>query len=189
MVNTLSEFHPISQEVKRYLHKHCKVKKLSKGGYLVKPGEISRRFYFIHKGVLRSFVRDGEKEVTSWISSNRELVAPISSLLDCRPSAEYIQAIRETVLLELDAALVDALFDQHPEFNVVARKLVTRYYQDAEIRSYMVRIASVEARCLFFLNNYPEKALVVPKKYIASFIGIRKETLSRVWKKIDKKIN
>jgi len=186
LVNTLAEFHPVSQDVKRYLQKHCKVKKLSKGGYLVKPGEISRTIFFIHRGVLRSFVRAGEKEITSWISSDRAFVAPINSLLACRPSVEYIQALRETVLLELDAALVDALFDQYPEFNIVARKLITRYYQDAEMRSYMLRIASVEARCRFFLHNYPDKALIVPKKYIASFVGIRKETLSRTLKKIEK---
>lgn len=183
LVKSLSLLHPISNEVKSFFLHNCRVKKVGRGGFLLKPGEVCDKYYFIHEGVVRAFMREGDKEVTTWISSNNEMVTSIYSMLDNSPSVEYIQAIRQTLLLELDASALEQLLMEVPEFNVIARKLITTYYRDAEIRSFIARMPSAESRCNFYLKTYPEKSLVVPKKYIASFLGIREETLSRVMNK------
>lgn len=183
LVKMLSLFYPVPKEVKSYLLAHCRIRKAAKGEYLLVPGAICDRYFFIHEGVVRAFIREGNKEVTTWISSANEIATSIYSMQENRPSMEYIQAIRESTLLELDAEKLEELFKKIPETNIIIRRLLTAYYQDAEIRSFIARIPSAEARCQFFLKTYPEKALLVPKKYIASFLGIREETLSRVLKK------
>ena len=162
---------------------HCRVKRVRRGEYLVQPGEYCQKYYFIHQGLIRAFVKQEKKEVTTWISMNNEMVTSIYSMLEQKPSIEYIQAIRESVLLELDAHDLEKLYEVVPTFNTNIRKLITAYYQDAEMRSYIARMPSATSRCSFYLDRYPEKALLAPKKYIASFLGIREETLSRALKK------
>ncbi len=183
LIKTLSIFHPVSKEVKNFFLANCRLKKFKKGEFLLCPGEICDKYYYIHQGVIRAFIRQGDKEVTTWISTNSEMVTSIYSMRENRPSMEYIQVIRESVLLEIDASAVERLFEEVPSFNIIARKLITAYYQDAEIRSFIARMPSAEARCQFYLKTYPDKSIVVPKKYIASFLGIREETLSRAMSK------
>jgi len=183
LVKMLSLFYPVSKEVRAFLLANCRLRKAAKGEYLLVPGEVCDRYFFIHQGVVRAFIREGGKEVTTWISATNEIATSIYSMREKRPSMEYIQAIRESVLLELDADKLEELFQKFPETNIIIRRLLTAYYQDAEIRSFIARIPSAEARCQFFLKAYPDKALLAPKKYIASFLGIREETLSRVMNK------
>jgi CRP-like cAMP-binding protein len=176
-------FHPVPREIKRYLLANFQLRKVRRGEFLLTPGEVCSAYYFIHQGALRAFIKEGEKEVTTWISCNNELATSIYSMREKRPSLEYIQAIKDSILLELASDKLEVLFQKIPESNVIVRKLITAYYQDAEIRSFIARMPSAESRCNFFLKAYPEKALIIPKKYIASFLGIREETLSRILKK------
>ena len=183
LVKSLSLFHPVPKEVKNFFLTHCRIRKVNRGDFLLTPGEVCDKYFFIHQGVIRAFIQEDSREVTTWISINNELVTSIYSMLEQRPSIEYIQAIRDTTLLELNEIDVEQLYKVVPEFNIISRKLITAYYQDAEVRSFIARMPSAESRCQFFLKTYPEKAILVPKKYIASFLGIREETLSRAMRK------
>jgi CRP-like cAMP-binding protein len=84
---------------------------------------------------------------------------------------------------------LENLYIKFPEFNFVVRKLLQKYYRDAEGRAYIARLTNAETKYRHFIRNHSHLANRIPLKYIASFLGITLETLSRVRKKISSRSN
>jgi CRP-like cAMP-binding protein len=153
----------------------------------LKAGEICDHIYFIKKGAVRGFIRDGAKDITTWITAENEIVSSISSLDMKEPAQENMQAIENCELLALTYSDFQDLYIKFPEFNILARKLLQKYYQDAERRAFIARVTKAEKKYRLFLIRYGHLANRIPLKYIASFLGITLETLSRVRKKLSVK--
>ncbi len=151
---------------------------------LVKSGEVCHHLYFIKKGAIRGFIKDEEKDITTWISIDNEVVTSISGLNDQAPSIENIQAIEHSDLMIISHDDLETLYRDYLEFNIVGRKLLQRYYQDAEARAFIARIPGTENKYQHFVKSYPHLINRIPIKYIASFLGVTLETLSRVRKRI-----
>jgi CRP-like cAMP-binding protein len=153
---------------------------IKKKKLLLKEGAICNNIYFIRKGVVRGFTFEGQREITTWISADNELVTSIQGLDERVPSLENIQAIEDCDLLMLSFEQLHWLYEHYPEFNIVGRKLVQRYYGDAERRAHLARLNNTEDKYRCFLERHEDLATRVPLKYIASYIGVTLETLSRV---------
>jgi|SRR6186997_73643 len=187
VINTLNYFYPLSEGIKDYLRKHSFSCSFHKGKLLLKAGEICEHVYFIKKGAVRGFVKDGTKDITTWITAENEVVSSISSLDAREPAQENMQAIENCELLALTYAHFQELYIKFPEFNILARKLLQKYYQDAERRAFIARVTNAEKKYQLFLIRYGHLANRIPLKYIASFLGITLETLSRVRKRLSLK--
>ena len=187
VIDTLNYFYPLSEGIKDYLSKHSYSCSFRKGKLLLKAGEICEHVYFIKKGAVRGFVKDGTKDITTWITAENEVVSSISSLDAREPAQENMQAIENCELLALTYAHFQELYIKFPEFNILARKLLQKYYQDAERRAFIARVTNAEKKYQLFLIRYGHLANRIPLKYIASFLGITLETLSRVRKRLSLK--
>ena len=184
VIDTLNYFYPLSVGIKDYFRKHSYSCSFRKGKLLLKAGEICEHIYFIKKGAVRGFIKEGTRDITTWITAENEVVSSISSLDAREPAQENMQAIENCELLALTYADFQDLYIKFPEFNIVARKLLQKYYQDAERRAFIARVTKAEKKYRLFLTRYGHLANRIPLKYIASFLGITLETLSRVRKKI-----
>src|ERR1700755_3551095 len=101
LVNGLSYFHPVSNEVKEYFERHTIPYTAKKRELLLKVGAVCNYVYFIKKGILRGFIQEGDKDITTWITAENELVTAIPSLNKQSPSREYIQAVEDCELLAI----------------------------------------------------------------------------------------
>jgi hypothetical protein len=72
------------------------------------------------------------------------------------------------------------LYDRFPEMNKVGRMLLEEYYAESEERVYIARLPTAQARYQHFINSRPELLNRIPLKYVASYLGITLETLSRL---------
>ncbi len=187
VIDTLNYFYPLSEGIKDYFRRHSYSCSFRKGKLLLKAGEICEHIYFIKKGAVRGFIKDGTKDITTWITAENEVVSSISSLDIREPAQENMQAIENCELLALTYADFQDLYIKFPEFNIVARKILQKYYQDAERRAFIARVTKAEKKYRLFLTRYGHLANRIPLKYIASFLGITLETLSRVRKKLSLK--
>jgi len=187
VITTLDYFYPLSEGIKNYFRKHSYACSFRKGKLLLKAGQTCEHIYFIKKGAVRGFIKEGTKDITTWITAENEIVTSISSLDIREPAQENMQAIENCELLALTYADFQDLYIRFPEFNIVARKLLQKYYRDAEGRAFIARVTSAEKKYRLFLIRYGHLANRIPLKYIASFLGITLETLSRVRKKISLK--
>lgn len=187
VIAVLEYFHPLPEGVKEYLKKHSYSCSIRKGKLLLKAGQVSEHIYFIKKGAIRGFIKEGKKDITTWITAENEVVSSISTLDSRTPALENMQAIENCELLALTFDDFQNLYVEFPEFNIVARKVLQKYYQDAEGRAFIARLTKAENKYRLFIKRYAHLVNRIPLKYIASFLGITLETLSRVRKRISLK--
>ena len=95
-------------------------------------------------------------------------------------SHESIQAIEDTTVLYIDYPELQDIYHRFPEFNFTGRVLTEKYYTLSEQRLKSLRLQRAHDRYGYLLEDHPELIQRVPSKYIASYLGITLETLSRI---------
>jgi CRP-like cAMP-binding protein len=180
LVDFIQNMYPLRAEIIAYIHEHTFLKKIRLGKYLLKPGEACSHYYYIHKGILRSFVKYGNKEITTWINPENEITTSIRSMSQRQTSHEYIQALTDCELIAMPFDAMDQLYVRFPEMNMVGRVLLEEYYAGAEERAFISRIPNAATRYKHFMESRPELINRLPLKYIASYLGMTVETLSRL---------
>ncbi|MBC7873683.1 MAG: Crp/Fnr family transcriptional regulator [Ferruginibacter sp.] len=180
LVAFVKYFYPVSEDAIAYINQHSFVKRAERNEYLLREGEVCKYLYFICKGVIRGYIKNGSKEITTWITAENELVSSIRGFDLQQPSLENIQAIEDCELVVADYDALQYLYENHLEMNIVGRKLLQQYYRDAEERAFISRIPNAGKRYLHFLDTKPSLANRIPLKYIASYLGMTIETLSRI---------
>ena len=179
--------HPVSDAALKYISLHSAPKRVSRGEYLLKAGERCGHIYFIRKGVIRGYIKDGTREVTTWITAENEMVSSIRGFTLQEPSLENIQAIEHCDLIAATYESLQYLYENFIEMNIVGRKLLEQYYRDAEERAFISRIPNASKRYRHFLDTKSNLANRIPLKYIASYLGITDTSLSRIRKEYAKR--
>ncbi|MEO5501550.1 MAG: Crp/Fnr family transcriptional regulator [Ginsengibacter sp.] len=180
VTDLLAQFGNNNQEIFRYIEKNLILLNITKGSLLIEPGKICKEVYFVQKGVFRGYIKEGKKEITTWLTSEGELVSAIRSFLLKEVTQEQVQALEDCVVLQFSRKNLNYLFDNYEEFNRFGRVLIERYYCDAEERTYINRLSNAELKYEYFLKTRGQLVNRIPLKYIASFLGMTIETLSRI---------
>jgi CRP-like cAMP-binding protein len=184
LIRVLNELHPLSPEVIAYFKEHVTYSYFPRGRLLLEAGTVCEYIYFIMRGAVRGFITSDKKDITTWITAENEMVTAITSLDLEIPAFESMEAIEDCEMLVLKNTDLKQLYLQYPEFNITGRKLLQQYYRDAESRAYIARIAHADLKYQYFLQRHSQLSNRIPLKYIASYLGITIETLSRVRKRL-----
>lgn len=182
----LNSFHSISPDSAKYVSRKIVERRLKKGELLQKSGTICPCIYFVEKGILRGYIVDNNKKVTTWITSENQLVSSIRSLLLQVPTPENIEALEDCVLFGFDIADLQHLYDNYPEWNALGRKIAEYYYAFAEDRAFICRLSNATERYNYFMTNNGHLINRIPQMYIASYLGMTVENLSRIRKRLAK---
>lgn len=180
----LDYFHPLDETARQFMAKRLKPVRINRRKLLLREGEICQHIYFIKSGAVRGYVVEGAQDITTWITVENEMVTSIASLNEQAPCTENIQAIEDCELLTLTYDDLEELYRVSPSFNITGRKLLQRYYWDAEQRAFIARLTKAENKYRHFLNRHQHLANRIPLKFISSYLGMTLETLSRIRKKI-----
>ncbi|RZK15767.1 MAG: Crp/Fnr family transcriptional regulator [Pedobacter sp.] len=184
LISIFKKFHPLNDEIEKRINQHTFPISYKKNKYLVSPVDRNKYLFLIVKGVVRGFIKDGATEITTWIAKENEVVGTIRNLWIDGDSEEYLQALEDVDLIAIPHVLSEYLYENFAEANIVGRKMMELYYRSAEERAYLCRISSAEKRYKRFLVSFPDLINRVSLKYIASFLAVRLETLSRIRAKI-----
>lgn len=176
----LNQIYPLSSEALSYINQHTFPVSFKKGKFLISPIHENDSLYFIVKGVVRGYIKEDGKEITTWINEENEIVGSIRNLGLKLATEEYIQALEDSTLVEIPKPLIEHMYERYPETNTAGRILLEDNYRGAEERAYICRIPSAEKRYDRFLATQSGLLNRIPLKYIASYLGITLETLSRV---------
>ena len=180
LTDYLKKVAPLSKEVIALIDKNTFPVSVDKSKFLLKPGSVADHLYFIVKGVIQGCIKEEGKMITTWINEENEMVGSIRTLGTKDPCREYLQALENTQLIAIQFDFTEYLFDKYPETNVIARRLWEYNYRGAEERAYICRIKSAEKKYKRFLESKPGLINRISHKYIASYLGMTLETLSRV---------
>lgn len=158
-----------------------KIKKLRKHQYLLQEGDVCRHHCFITKGLLRTYSVDdkGNEHIIrfakeDWWISDRE------SMLSGLPSKFNIDAIEDSEVLLFDKPAMDSLMAQLPEFKRMVDDILNKSFITSQNRIHEAISSTAEEKYHNFITRYPDFALRAPQSMIASYLGIKPETLSRL---------
>ena len=185
----VKNIYPIGNEVQEFINQKTFASSLNKGEYLVSAGSQCPNIYLIRKGILRSYVKEGLKEITTWISREQELATCITSFGLPQAARENIQALEDCELWVLSLENLQYLYDHFPEANIVGRKILEKYYRDAEERAFIARLMEATSKYKHFIATKSDLLNRVPLKFIASYLGMTLETLSRIRSKLSRNMN
>jgi CRP-like cAMP-binding protein len=178
------QLYPISEAAIKYIDEHTFRISVKKGKHLLKSGEMCNYTYFIIKGAMRGYIKEAGKEITTWITSENEFATSIRGFHQHIPSFENIQTIEDCDLIGYHYEDLQYLYNNYIEMNIVGRKLLELYYSEAEERAYISRLPKASLKYDRFIATRGIIANRVKLKYIASYLGITIETLSRIRSKI-----
>src|ERR1700760_4419732 len=101
LLSLLRQLYPLSPEAEQFLREHLTPCTVAKRKLLLKEGTICEHVYFVVKGALRGFTREGSKDITTWIVVENELVTSILAMDKQVRAIENIQALEKCELLSL----------------------------------------------------------------------------------------
>jgi CRP-like cAMP-binding protein len=185
----VKNIYPVSPEAQAFLNEKSYPGHLNKGELLVTAGSICSHIYLIRKGILRSYVKEGPKEITTWISAEQDLVTAVTCFGLQQPARENIQALEDCELSALSLEDLQYLYDHFPEANIIGRKILEKYYRDAEERAFIARLMEATSKYKHFIVTKSDLLNRIPLKFIASYLGMTLETLSRIRSKLSKNTN
>jgi CRP-like cAMP-binding protein len=182
VLNYITQYHKISDRALRYLVPKLQIKDVAKGELLAHAGGRCDYMYFVLKGILRGYINDNKREVTTWITAENELVTSIRSFLMQIPTRENIAAIEDSRVIYLHYDDLQYMYDNFTDFNIMGRKIAEIYYMHAEDRAFICRLSKAADRYNYFMINNGHVINRVPLTYVASYLGIRLDSLSRIRK-------
>ena len=176
----LNNIHPLSAGLQQYLTDKIKTRQAARKEIILQAGHLSRHIYFIQKGLLRTFYYEDGHEINSGFMLEGDMLAAVQSFFYQSASIESIQAIEDSRLSYICYNELQFIFTNFKEADFIGRVLMTRNYIAGEQRLHCLRMKKAAARYQFMLKYYPQLILRVPAKYMATYLGISEETLSRI---------
>jgi CRP-like cAMP-binding protein len=157
---------------------------LKSGDYFLETGKICRYVGFIEKGLLRYFINDDGSEKTIYFSKENEFVCNYQSLIPRKASDTSIQALEDSVLHVISYENLQEMYS-----NIKGGERFGRLAIEQVFISGMVQMKSLykdppALRYQQFLDFYPELVQRIPQYYIASYVGIEPQSLSRIRKRL-----
>jgi len=180
----LEQFYPLSNTIKAEFERSCKLTRIKKNKHILSPIDSNASLYFLVNGLVRGFIRDGKQDISTWFSFENELIGAIRQPNQHpSPSIEYLQALEDCKLICIPYTLIDLMYTKYPEANLIGRKLFALHYYAASERAILARIPKAIGR----YRKIQESGLDIkriPQRYLASYLGVRVETISRIRNKV-----
>lgn len=170
----------MSREFEDVLRSSLVREEVSKKQLILKEGQTAHRMHFVEQGCLRGYYLKGGEEINSWFMKEGDFVISIVSFYTQTPSEEIIETLEDCVLWSISYQRLHQLYLQYPEFNRVGRLLTEHYYVLSEQRTQNLRKKTADERYRQLVTSFPDISNRVPLKFIASYLGISFETLSRL---------
>jgi CRP-like cAMP-binding protein len=178
--NAITTISPLSAESMDAFHQSWKHWSVKKDHFLLKENTVSDYIYFIEKGVARIYYYKNGKEITEWIALDGQFFLSITSFFQRIPSHLIIQTIEPSEVFGIHHDDFMKLADKHHDIERLLRKMVTSSLILSQVRMDSIQFESAQQRYERLLQTTPQIVQRVPLTYIASFLGITLETLSRI---------
>ncbi|HCX24136.1 MAG: cyclic nucleotide-binding protein [Flammeovirgaceae bacterium] len=177
----------LDHEEKQLIQDKVPVTLYKKGEYILQAGTVTDRIYFLLEGYIRLFYYVEGVDKTAFFYSEGRFFCAGESYTNGIPAKENLQAIEDSLVMSFDRELLELLINRSSKFELMAR-IATEdeliHYQRM-IASFVTK--SAEDRFLELIETNPQLFLKVPQQYIATYLGVSPETLSRIKRRVAKK--
>ncbi|WP_117885482.1 Crp/Fnr family transcriptional regulator [Aureibaculum luteum] len=184
LVEMMSNFIDLTHEEKQGIVEAFPIKTYPKGTILLKEGQIAKDAFSVIKGCIREFTNEDGNENTTNFYTEFQSAVNFDSMANSKPSKCYFMCTEETTVAILNAEKENALYKKFPRFGEVCRVEMEKMLGASQEELAVFKNATPKDRYLNVLKNRPELIERVPQYQLASYLGIKPETLSRIRRRI-----
>lgn len=177
---------PLSPDEAQAIAGSMQTRNFKKGDFLLKEGQISGSTYFILEGCIREYIlTDGEEKTTNFYTEEQWAIS-LNSFDQQIPAKHNWVCVENCEVVQGDEGQAQAIFKKFPRFETLSRTIMEAAFaeQREALNSYYTD--SPEERYLKLLKSRPSLLQRIPQYQIASYIGVKPESLSRIRKRIAK---
>lgn len=161
-------------------HRHSIYKTIEKGDFLLREGQTEKSLYFIESGAVRILMLTEFEEQTIRLGYRNTYINSLSSFINQQPSQFYIEALRKTQVKIISKKAIDELVYKNAEMGKAYIALLEDLVTQQIEREIDILTSSPKIRMERVLERSPHLFQEVPHKYIASYLRMTPETLSRL---------
>lgn len=188
LFNFISKYISLTEDEKNAIVSLNLFRSVKKGTTLLKEGQQSQDSYFVLKGLIRKYyIIDGEEKTTAFYTE-MEALTP-HCVINKTPSEYYISCIEDTILTVSNSDMEAEVNRKFPKFEIMCRILSEELLAKERINFDEFKISSPEQRYLNLLQKRPDLIQRVPQHQLASYLGIKPQSLSRLRSRILEKKN
>ncbi len=156
------------------------VKILKKGDFLLRQDEVCKKSYWIEKGVARKYYLNDGKEITTELYFDNDIAVSFDSYCLQKPSREFIQVLTDSTISQTDFLAYQKAKEKFPQLATLDLMMTEYYAMWLEERLFQFHTMDATSRYLNLIKNHPYIIQNIPLTFIASYLGISLETLSRI---------
>ncbi|MER0440082.1 Crp/Fnr family transcriptional regulator [Emticicia sp. W12TSBA100-4] len=182
----ISKYISLTEEEKNVLLSLDIFRSIKKGTTLLKEGQKSKESYFVLKGCIRTYyILDGDEKTTAFYTEMEALTPPC--VISKTPSEYYVSCIEDSILLISNSDMEVEVNSKFPKFDTMCRMLTEELLAKERIDFDEFKTSSPEQRYLNLIQKRPDLIQRVPQHQLASYLGIKPQSLSRLRARIVEK--
>jgi CRP/FNR family transcriptional regulator, anaerobic regulatory protein len=184
LLKYISRSHSIERDDVLLLTEYFKFEKFPKGYILEKENSLTQKLYFTVSGILIAVNHDAGEEVVTQIAGANNFITSFVAFIQGSVSTETIKCISNCAVLSITKENYDKLHSESTFWSSFCRGVNESMISAYQERIKEMLVLSADKRYLKLLSHRPEIVQNLPVQYIASYIGVKPESLSRIRKKI-----
>lgn len=182
-----NEIFPLTEEDIDQLRSKFKERRIKRRQFILHEGEVCRHYTYVSEGCFKLYKIDQSgKEHNLQFAIENEWISDLGSLYSETPSEVYIEAIEESVILQVETKDLVYLYTNFPNIDRNFRVVIENTFIDLQKRMFQNISATAEERYLHFLKTRPNLFNRISNVQIASYLGVTPEFLSNIRKRIAK---
>lgn len=175
----IAKYISLTEEEKNVIGSLDIFRSVKKGTTLLKEGQKSKDSFFVLKGCIRTYyMKDGEEKTTAFYTEMDALTPPC--VINKAPSEYYISCVEDSIITVSNSDMEVEMNNKFPKFEIMCRVLSEELFAKQQINFDEFKTSSPEQRYLNLIQKRPDLIQRVPQHQLASFLGIKPQSLSRL---------
>ncbi|HRW98205.1 MAG TPA: cyclic nucleotide-binding domain-containing protein [Cyclobacteriaceae bacterium] len=182
----ISKYISLTEEEKNAILSLDLFRSVKRGTTLLNAGQQSKDSYFVLKGCIRIYyIIDGEEKTTAFYTEMNAFTP--HCVTSKTPSEYFISCVEDCILLVSNSDMEEEVNRKFPKFEVMCRKLAEETLAKQQVDFDEFKTSSPEQRYLNLMEKRPDLIQRVPQHQLASYLGIKPQSLSRLRARITEK--
>jgi CRP-like cAMP-binding protein len=186
LFNSIAYFVPVGEAEKVIIASLFTEKQLKKGEFFLQEGKVCRQVGFIEKGIMRYYLTEDGEEKTFYFAKENEFVSNYESFVPQIPSTKSIEALEDTLLYVISYDNLNLLYSTMANGERMGRLVIEQVFVQALQNLNSFYTDTPEQRYEKLLQAHPDLQQRIPQYYIASCVGVKPQSLSRIRKRLSR---
>ena len=175
-----STFPHLENDILQYILDSASYIKHSEGTKLIRTGERHNYFYLIVKGSVKTYYLKDTKQVCTWFAFENDIVATLTNVIEGNASTETVELLEDSEFIRFKTQSLRNLAKSNLAASHLVTELIAEHALCLEERHYLLQFMSSKERYEALIERVPQVSQKVSLTDIASFLGVSRETVSRI---------